>query len=309
MSSQLQQEFISIISDALREINEMFGYEVFDSSKIDKIAANFLKVLPTVEALLKSTRGATLQEVEKEDHDHEKAKAMAIRGILHRSIFKAYKGSSFEEKFKDYLYSSGTETCEWIGKTSYDSYFNAVMNQVSKLVMNNDATKFIIDYLNKSTRNRSQAVMRLILTKPKFFKDLPNLNEKTIDDHKEIFMSLSGIAEKLFKLIYAVINNHWAMPTHPNLDKKRFFEVWDAVRNDPAFNILAKAIPDTICWNTSKHDGYIKFVSSKQVKFTSNEGTITLTYSDFIFRVRELYACTLALTKISLMIAYNLKNF
>ena len=309
MSSQLQQEFVSVISDALREINEMFGYEVFDNSEIDKIAANFLKVLPTVEALLKSTRGVTLQEVEKEDHDHEKAKAMAIRGILHGYIFKDYKGTSFEEKFKDYLYSSGTETCEWIEKTGYDAYFNAVMNQVSKLVMNNDATKFIIDYLNKSTRTRSQAVMTLILTKPEFFKDSPNLDEKAIEDHVEIFKRLSGISEKLFKLIYAVINDHWAMPIPPNLDTKRFFEVWDAVRNDPAFNILAKAIPDTICWNASKHNGYTKFVGFKQVEFKSNEGSITLTYSDFISRVRELYACTLALTKISLMITFSLKNF
>ena len=99
------------------------------------------------------------------------------------------------------------------------------------------------------------------------------------------------------------------MPKPPNLDKKNFFEVWDAVRNDPASNILAKSIPDTICWNASKHDGYAKFVSSKEVKFTANEGTITLTYSDFISRVRELYACTLALTKISLMITLKLKTF
>jgi hypothetical protein len=309
MSSQLQQEFVSVISDALREINEMFGYEVFDNSEIDKIAANFLKMLPSVEAYLKSERGVTLQEVAKEKHDYKKAKDMAIRGILHGSILKNYKETSFEEKFKDYLYSSGTETCEWIGKTGYDSYFNAVMNQVSKLVMNNDATKFIIDYLNKSTRTRSQAVMTLILTKPEFFKDLPKLDEKTVDDHIEIFKSLSGIVEKLFKLIYAVINKHWTTQKPPNLDKKDFHEIWKAVKNDTGFNVLTKAVPDTIGWNASKHIGYSKSVGSKQVKFTSNDGTITLTYSDFISRVRELYACTLALVKISLMITLNLKIF
>jgi hypothetical protein len=121
MSSQLQQEFVRVISDALHEINEMFGYEVIDSSEIDKIAANSLKVLPTVEDLLKSKRGVTLEDVEKEEHNYEKAKAVVIRRILHEYIFKGYKGTSFEEKFKDYLYSSGTETCEWIGKTGYDS--------------------------------------------------------------------------------------------------------------------------------------------------------------------------------------------
>ena len=169
MSSQLQQEFVRVISDALHEINEMFGYKIIDSSEIDKIAANSLKVLPTVEALLKSKRGVTLEDVEKEEHNYEKAKAVVIRRILYEYIFKGYKGTSFEEKFKDYLYSSGTETCEWIGKTGYDFYFNAVMNQVSKLVMNNDAIKFIIDYLNKSTRTRSQTVMTLFLTKPNEF--------------------------------------------------------------------------------------------------------------------------------------------
>jgi len=309
MSSKLHQEYVTVISDALREINEMFGYEVFDSSIIDKTARNFLKLLPIVETELKSKRGVTLQDVEKEKHDYEKAKDMVIRGILHGSIFKNYKGNSFEEKIKDYLYSSGTEICEWIGKTDYISYFNTMMNKVSKLVMDIDATKYILNFLNESTRSRSQAIMTLILTKPDFFKDSQNYDEKTIDDHIEIFKMLSGVAEKMFKLIYAIINIHWTLPTPPDLEKEELYGVLKAVRKDAAFNVLAKAVPDTIGWNASKHIGYNKFVGSKQVKFTSNEGIKTLTYADFISRVRELYACTLVLTKISLMIALERKSF
>lgn len=60
----------------------MLGYEYFENSKIDKSAAKFLKELPSVEALLKSKRGVTLEEIEKEKHDYTKAKDMAIRGIL-----------------------------------------------------------------------------------------------------------------------------------------------------------------------------------------------------------------------------------
>jgi hypothetical protein len=309
LSSHLRQELLRVYCDALREINEIFGFEYFENSKVDMIAANFLEMLPFSEALLKSKRGVTLQELEKEEHDLKKAKDIAIRGILHGTILKYYNGNSFEEKFKDYVYSSGTETCEWIRKTGYDSYFNVVTNQVSKLVMNKDATKYIVDNLNISTRSRSQAIMGLFLTKPDFIKDLPNFNEKVIEDHVEVFKRLSGVAEKLFKLIYAIMNSYWTMPTPPNLDKMKFFEIWDAVRNDHTFNILAKAVPDTVCWNASKHDGYTKLVSSKQVKFKSNEGEITLSYSDFVSRVRELYACTLALTKISLIITFNLRRF
>lgn len=308
MSLHLQQEIVRVFCDALHEINEMLGYEYFESSKIDKLAAKFLKALPSVEALLKSRRGVTLRDVEKEKYDYEKAKAMAIRGIFHAYILKEYKGTSFEEKFKDYLYSSGTEKCEWIGETDYASYFNAVINQISNLVKNKDATKFIIDYLNKNPNTRSQAIMTLF-TNPNFFKDSPNIDEKIIDDHIGISKSLSGVAEKLFKLTFAIINNYWTMRTPPNLDKKDFFEVWKGVKKDPAFSILTKAVPDTIVWNASKHAGYTKLVGSKKVKFNANEGTISLTYSDFISRVRELYACTLALAKISLMIMFNLRNF
>jgi hypothetical protein len=268
-------------------------------------------LLPSAEAFLKSKRGATLEEVEKEgDHDYKKAKDAAIRGILHGYILKDYKGTSFEEKFKDYMFTSGTEVCEWIGKTDYASYFNAIMNQFSMLVMNKDAIKYIIDYLNKSTRNRTQAIITLIFTKPEFFKDLPNFDEKTIDDHIEVFKSLSAIVEKMFKLIYAIINKHWTMQTPPNLDIERnFYKFWNAVKNDAAFSVLTKAVPDTIAWNASKHGGCSKSVNSKRIEFTSNDGTIVLTYSQFISRVRELYACTVALVKISLMITLNLKIF
>jgi hypothetical protein len=152
--------------------------------------------------------------------------------------------------------------------------------------------------------------MTLILTKPEFFKDSPNPDEKTIDDHVEIFKSLSAMAEKFFKLIYAIINKYWTMPTPPNLDNDRdFYKIWKAVKNDATFNVLMKAVPDTIGWNASKHIGYNKSVGSKQVIFTSYDDTITPTYSDFISRVRELYACILVLAKISLMITLSLKTF
>jgi hypothetical protein len=306
--SRLEQDLISTISDAFREINEILGYEYFESPKIHNLSIKFAKMLPFVEPLLKSKMGVTLQELEKEDHDYDKAKAAIILGIFHGIIIKDYKGNSFEEKFKNYLYCSGTEKCEWIGKTDYPFYFHTLMNHVSKLIEDTDAIKFVNDYLKTNVKLRSQAVAT-ILTKRRFFKDSSHLNEIAIDEHIDIFKSLSAIAEDYFKLIYAIINNYWTVKNIAKLEKTEFYEVWKGIRKSPDYNLYTKSVPNTIYWNAAKHNKCFKNVSTKQIIFRSNDGNADLTYSDFISLVRDLYACTLTLTKISLMIRFHLKIF
>ena len=78
-----------------------------------------------------------------------------------------------------------------------------------------------------------------------------------------------------------------------------------SVHKMEVLSTFTKPFPNTIYWNSSKHGGISKKVRTKEIEFKSNEGVKTLSYSDFISLVRELYACTLPLTKINLIIRFH----
>lgn len=89
------------------------------------------------------------------------------------------------------------------------------------------------------------------------------------------------------------------------LEKTKFFDVWNDLKNDDERKLFTKPFPNTIYWNASKHNGITKKVNDKSVTFISNEGEKTISYEDFIQLVRELYACTVILIKTNLILTFQ----
>jgi hypothetical protein len=71
------------------------GYEYFDPNKIDEISKEYLVVLPFADVMLKQTRNVTIQDLEKETIEREKAKKAFTHGIFDGIIIRNYKGYHF----------------------------------------------------------------------------------------------------------------------------------------------------------------------------------------------------------------------
>ena len=64
MSKKLQNNILLCISNALNEINQILGYEYFESTNLENLSKKFLKILPYSEKFLQQTRGVSLKNVE-----------------------------------------------------------------------------------------------------------------------------------------------------------------------------------------------------------------------------------------------------
>lgn len=141
MSPKFKELIVTVVSDALHEINEILGYEYFKQDMIKQISEFFLLVVPVVEEFVKEIRGVNLDEIEKEQYDYNRLKRYALRGLFDGYILREYPGDTFNEKFKKYLYNSGIEKCTWIANTRYDNYYQVLNTYVSKLNLNENAKK------------------------------------------------------------------------------------------------------------------------------------------------------------------------
>ncbi len=72
MSSKIEKILVTIMCDALAEINEILGYEYIEKAKIEETSKRFLDFMPFVESVLREKRGVTLEDLEKETYDYEK---------------------------------------------------------------------------------------------------------------------------------------------------------------------------------------------------------------------------------------------
>jgi hypothetical protein len=179
MSTAFKKNITDIISHALIDINEIIGYEYFDPNKLDEISKKFFVVLPFVDRMLKQRRGVTTQDLEKETFEREKDKKADIQGIFEGRIIRDYKGSSFREKFDNYLYSSGTEHAVWISKTGYDLYYRTLHEVISRELSNRNTINFIHRFMKRKVKSTTQALIK-IQTKEKFFKNPSKIDEMTI---------------------------------------------------------------------------------------------------------------------------------
>jgi hypothetical protein len=255
--------------------------------------------MPLVEGLLKETRGVTFEEIEKEAYDYERLKRVALQGLFDGNILKGYKGNTFEEKFNNYLYTSGIERCKWITKTGYRIYYQTFCNHISKLNSDRDAISLINKFVKEGGKSTTQALTK-ILVKSKFFEDSPRIDETIIDEHIEIFRESGAIAEGYLKLIYGIKHN-----CHTN---HICFIIWKNLKQDSNLGVFTKPFPNTIYWNALKHNKFRKSVGSCEIEFRSNNGRRILNYPDFRSLIRELFACTLVLTKINLMLRFASKG-
>jgi hypothetical protein len=309
MSSAVEKRFIHVISDALCDINDTLGYEYFDTNKTAEIAEKlYLAGYAKMQKFLKEQRGITLNELDKEKFEYEKAKEKAYFGILDGLIIKTYKGDSFEEKFNNYLYYSGIEQCEWITNTTYDLYYQTLSNILSTNTSNTNMINFIGRFIKRKMKSTTQGIAK-IQTKWKFFRNIQTLDEITIDEHLETFRELAAIAENYLKLLYGIKNNYSTDQEMERLEKTKFHDIWNDIKINTNFNLFIKPFPNTIYWNASKHAGITKKVSLKEIEFKSNDGTKALSYRDFISLVRELYASTLVLVKMNMIVRSNNKAF
>ena len=202
MSKKLQNNLLLSISNALNEINQILGNEYFECTKIDNLSRKFLKMLPYSEKFLQQTRGASLEDVEKEEMDIDKGMKAVIKGIFHGIIIKNFKGNTFEEKFQNFLYYVGITHCRWINKTDYDNYYNTLFTLVETINTDLEKLKLIHNLLEIKINSTSQGITKIFL-KEDFFKE-SNYNELIMDLHIEIFKELAGIVENYIKLIYGI---------------------------------------------------------------------------------------------------------
>jgi len=301
MSSKVEKILDTIMRDALAEINEILGYEYLEKAKIEETSMRFLDFMPFVERVLKEKRGVTLEDLEKESYDYKKVKKAALMGMLHGLILREYEGNTFDEKFRNYLYSSGIENCEWITKTEYVTYYKMLIKNLSSAASNINMIKLVNGFIEREGKSIVQAITK-IRTKGKFFEDPSTMDEIIVDEHLEIFRELGAIAESYLKLIYAIKYDFSTIKDLDKLQTTDFYKVWKDLKEDSNFSMFTKPFPNTIYWNASKHNKCKKIVNSNAIEFRSNNGTRILSYCDFISLVRELYACTLVLTKINLVI-------
>jgi hypothetical protein len=124
----------------------------------------------------------------------------------------------------------------------------------------------------------------------------------TVDEHLDIFRESAAITENYLKLIYGIKHNYHTDQEIVNLENTLFHKIWKEIKDDVNFKLFTKPFPNTIYWNASKHGGITKKVTLKQIEFRSNDGYKAISYGDFVTLVRELYACMIALLKISLII-------
>jgi hypothetical protein len=136
---------------------------------------------------------------------------------------------------------------------------------------------------------------------PEHFLYPSRIDETIIDEHIEIFRELGAIAEGYLKLIYGIKHN---CHTNQDLEKLDFHHIWKNLKQDSNFGVFTKPFPNTIYWNALKHNKFRKNVGSCEIELRSNNGRRILNYSDFRSLIRELYACTLVLTKINLMLRF-----
>ena len=308
MSAALKERLLSVIYEALYEINEIIGYEYIDRKKVKKNKELFLQLLALGEKLLEEKRGVTLKDLENEPFDHEKVKGIVLLGLFHGFILRDAKGKSFEEKFENYLYSSSIERCEWIEHTGYNNYYQSLFSLVSKICINTNKIKFVFDFSKLKLQSTSQGITK-IQTKRSFFKSNIRMTETTVDEHLDIFRELGAVTETFLKMLYGIKYNYTTTEQIQKLEKKEFYEIWKDLRDDSRFNLFTKPFPNTICWNASKHNGVFKIVGKKEIEFKSNEGSRTLSYRDFFSLVREIYACIIVLLKITLMIRFQTKIY
>jgi len=252
-------------------------------------------------------RGITLKDLENEKIDNEKAKKWFIKGILHGEILNSYEGDTFEKKFSNYVYLSGIVQCQWIKSTNYDVYYQNLSSIIPRITSDSNLQNFVNIFLNANDKSVSQKIMK-ITSKSRFFEGRSKMDEFFIEEYVDIFKELSALSERYLKLLYGVAHNY-----SPNqivvLQKKRFYEIWDDLRNNSEFAIFTNTIPNTVYWNASKHGGVEKVVRSKEIRFKSNEGEEVVSYSNFVSFVRDLYALTIVLIKIKLMIVLSIRTF
>jgi hypothetical protein len=179
MSSELEKEYVRIMSDAFYELNEIIGYEYFRPSQIRKI----VKLLPLVEEMVLKPRGVTIGDVGKEERNYEKGKQAALMGILDGYVLKEYEGNTFKEKFKNYIHDPGIR-CKWLQTTDYNRYLQTLLDFVSK-ISSNIVLQFVFNYKSKKLVPISQGIVR-VFRKKMFFRDVLTLDEKTIDETLEI---------------------------------------------------------------------------------------------------------------------------
>lgn len=224
MPSELEKEFVKIISGALHECNEIIGYEYFRAAQIGNIAKNFVKTFPLIEELMLKPRGVTIADIEKEQHDYDKGKRAALMGILDGHVFRGYEGNTFKEKFKNYIYDPGITDCKWIRTTDYDKYLQTLLHFVSE-ISSNKTLQFIYDYKRKKLVSISQGIVRIFKNK-KFFKDEIVPNENTVDEAIDIFRELGAVAEHHLKLLYAIkygySSEHRTFPSWKTLSFTQF---------------------------------------------------------------------------------------
>ena len=225
MSTAFKKNITDILSHALIDINEIIGYEYFDPNKLDEISKKFLVVLPFADRMLEQRRGVTIQDLEKETFEREKAKKAAIRGVFDGIIIRNYKGNSFQEKLDNYLYHSGIEQSVWISKTGYDLYYRTLHEVISRDLSDRNTINFIHRFTKRKVKSTTQALIK-IQTKEKFFKNPSKIDEMTIDEHLDIFREAGAITENYLKLIYGIKHNYDTDQEIEDLEKTKFYQIW-----------------------------------------------------------------------------------
>jgi hypothetical protein len=291
--------YSGIIREIIVDLNNKFGSEMCNEKCINKIIKReCVNLILIKRRSRKKGVNITNDLITKEQKNN--LKLLLQSRILHTLIITSSthtENPSFYSKFHEYTKYIGITNCEWISKTNYDGYFNKFLEIGSQI--NNDKDKLKqVSYLNNKEISMFQAFVR-VQSKDLFFKN--DIDDRVINQCIEVFRELSSICENYLKFLYLV--KHANTP-HKNIEKLEFYHVWKDLSGDAQFKIFTSPFPDTDILNASKHLGIQQMVDTQNISYQSNRLSvpIQISYEAFIKLTRELYACTITLTKIKLIL-------
>jgi hypothetical protein len=290
-----------IVSEIVVELNNQFGRSICDEKCIKKIVKREQARFTILKAKLRK-KGVKIEETSIDTDQKNLLKIQLLSSILSILILRntvEMQSSSFYLKFQTYIKMIWVSESEWIDNTQYDDYFNEFLKLAYEIYNDNNKRKQV-NYLDNKQTAMFQTITR-IQSMNLFFSNNAQIDDFLVDQYIIIFRDLCAVFENYAKFLYLIqnVNN---LPK--NIENKDFYDVWKNLRDDNKFKIFVSPLPNTDILNASKHLGVHRIVKTQNLSYTSNRmpNPVEISYQDFINLTRELYACTITLVKIKLIL-------
>jgi hypothetical protein len=303
--SVLIDKNLNIVEEVIREIivelNNQFGQNLCDEKCVKRIIKREQVYLTILKSKLRRSGVKITQDpVNIDQKNFLKMQLLSsILGVLILRNTTEMKNCSFYLKFQKYVKLIGISNCEWINKTRYDNYFAEYLDLAFEIYNDHDKLRQV-NYLDNKQTAMFQTITRIEFMNL-FFSNTAEIDDLLVDQHINIFRDLCAVFENYTKFLYLVknVNN---LPK--NVEDIEFHKIWKNLKDDNKFITFASPLPNTDILNASKHLGIHRKIDNQKLSYQSNRlpKPLEITYQDFVNITRELYACTITLVKIKLIL-------